>query len=57
MRQHILPKEQWTKYEEDKLYLGPQLKEVNLGKKRKRRMGKEIIMQLKSVDTAVLKVF
>ena len=28
MRQHILPKEQWTKYEEDKLYLGPQLKEV-----------------------------
>ncbi|KAB0344641.1 hypothetical protein FD754_021567 [Muntiacus muntjak] len=28
MRQQILPKEQWTKYEEDKFYLGLYLKEV-----------------------------
>uniref|UniRef100_A0A8C6AVB3 Cytochrome b-c1 complex subunit 7 n=1 Tax=Monodon monoceros TaxID=40151 RepID=A0A8C6AVB3_MONMO len=28
MRQQILPKEQWTKYEEDKFYLEPHLKEV-----------------------------
>ncbi|XP_042528924.1 cytochrome b-c1 complex subunit 7 [Dipodomys spectabilis] len=28
MRQQILPKEQWTKYEEDKFYLEPYLKEV-----------------------------
>ncbi|XP_003219562.1 cytochrome b-c1 complex subunit 7 [Anolis carolinensis] len=28
MRQQILPKEQWVKYEEDKPYLQPYLKEV-----------------------------
>nr|XP_054363731.1 cytochrome b-c1 complex subunit 7-like [Mirounga angustirostris] len=28
MRHQILPKEQWTKYEEDKFYLEPYLKEV-----------------------------
>ncbi|KAJ6653831.1 hypothetical protein lerEdw1_008675 [Lerista edwardsae] len=28
MRQQILPKEQWVKYEEDKFYLEPYLKEV-----------------------------
>ena len=28
MRQQILPKSQWTKYEVDKLYLQPYLKEV-----------------------------
>uniref|UniRef100_A0A8C9Q1P6 Cytochrome b-c1 complex subunit 7 n=1 Tax=Spermophilus dauricus TaxID=99837 RepID=A0A8C9Q1P6_SPEDA len=28
MRQQILPEEQWTKYEEDKFYLEPYLKEV-----------------------------
>nr|XP_056710711.1 cytochrome b-c1 complex subunit 7 [Euleptes europaea] len=28
MRQQILPKEQWVKYEEDKYYLEPYLKEV-----------------------------
>ncbi|XP_053251568.1 cytochrome b-c1 complex subunit 7 [Podarcis raffonei] len=28
MRQQILPKEQWIKYEEDKHYLEPYLKEV-----------------------------
>ncbi|XP_045145254.1 cytochrome b-c1 complex subunit 7-like [Echinops telfairi] len=27
-RQQILPKEQWTKYEADKFYLGPYLNEV-----------------------------
>ncbi|XP_012867876.1 PREDICTED: cytochrome b-c1 complex subunit 7 [Dipodomys ordii] len=33
MRQQILPKEQWTKYEEDKFYLEPYLKEVIREKK------------------------
>ncbi|XP_048196757.1 cytochrome b-c1 complex subunit 7-like [Perognathus longimembris pacificus] len=28
MRQQLLPQEQWTKYEEDKFYLEPYLKEV-----------------------------
>ncbi|XP_054841973.1 cytochrome b-c1 complex subunit 7 [Eublepharis macularius] len=28
MRHRILPKEEWVKYEEDKLYLQPYLKEV-----------------------------
>uniref|UniRef100_A0A8C5XUF8 Cytochrome b-c1 complex subunit 7 n=1 Tax=Microcebus murinus TaxID=30608 RepID=A0A8C5XUF8_MICMU len=28
MRQQILPREQWTEYEEDKFYLEPYLKEV-----------------------------
>ncbi|XP_053105855.1 cytochrome b-c1 complex subunit 7 isoform X2 [Hemicordylus capensis] len=28
MRQQILPKDQWVKYEEDKFYLEPYLKEV-----------------------------
>ncbi|XP_037654462.1 cytochrome b-c1 complex subunit 7-like [Choloepus didactylus] len=28
MRQQILPKEQWTEYEEDKFYLEPYVKEV-----------------------------
>ncbi|XP_037665135.1 cytochrome b-c1 complex subunit 7-like [Choloepus didactylus] len=28
MRQQILPEEQWTKYEEDKFYFEPYLKEV-----------------------------
>ncbi|KAB0386656.1 hypothetical protein FD755_001612, partial [Muntiacus reevesi] len=35
MRQQILPKEQWTKYEEDKFYLEPYLKEVIRGRKEK----------------------
>ncbi|XP_047584734.1 cytochrome b-c1 complex subunit 7-like [Lutra lutra] len=34
MRQQILPKEQWTEYEEDKFYLEPYLKEVIWGRKR-----------------------
>ncbi|KAL6033116.1 hypothetical protein STEG23_035689 [Scotinomys teguina] len=29
MRHQILPKEQWTKYEEDKFYLEPYLKEIH----------------------------
>lgn len=28
-RQQILPEEQWTKYEKDKFYFGPYLKEVS----------------------------
>ena len=56
MRQQILPKEQWTKYEEDKFYLEPYLKEV-IRERKERRMGKEIIQQSKSMDTAVLKYF
>lgn len=28
LRQQILPKEQWTKYEEDKFYFEPYLKEI-----------------------------
>ncbi|KAB0351037.1 hypothetical protein FD754_015894 [Muntiacus muntjak] len=33
MRQQILPKKQWTKYEEDKFYLEPYLKAVIRGRK------------------------
>ncbi|XP_062062713.1 cytochrome b-c1 complex subunit 7-like [Lepus europaeus] len=36
MRHQILPKEQWTKYEEDKFYLEPYLKEVNWERKERR---------------------
>ncbi|KAM9617691.1 cytochrome b-c1 complex subunit 7-like [Trichechus inunguis] len=35
MRQQILPKEQWIKYEEDKFYLEPYLKEVIQERKEK----------------------
>ena len=35
MRQQILPKEQWTKYEADKFYLEPYLKEVIQERKEK----------------------
>uniref|UniRef100_A0A8C3XBZ1 Cytochrome b-c1 complex subunit 7 n=1 Tax=Catagonus wagneri TaxID=51154 RepID=A0A8C3XBZ1_9CETA len=37
MRQQLSPKEQWTKYEEEKVYLEPYLKEVIW----ERREGKE----------------
>ncbi|XP_076865143.1 cytochrome b-c1 complex subunit 7 isoform X2 [Brachyhypopomus gauderio] len=35
MKQQILPKDQWTKYEEDVLYLQPYLKEVIRERKEK----------------------
>ncbi|XP_037059330.1 cytochrome b-c1 complex subunit 7-like [Peromyscus leucopus] len=35
MRYQILPKEQWAKYEEDKFYLEPYLKEVIRERKEK----------------------
>uniref|UniRef100_A0A5F9D4Z5 Cytochrome b-c1 complex subunit 7 n=1 Tax=Oryctolagus cuniculus TaxID=9986 RepID=A0A5F9D4Z5_RABIT len=56
MRHQILPKEQWTKYEEDKFYLEPYLKEVNWERK-ERRMDEGVVIYLKSVDTAVLIFF
>ncbi|XP_043831560.1 cytochrome b-c1 complex subunit 7 [Dromiciops gliroides] len=41
MRQQILPKNQWTKYEEDKLYLQPYLKEVIRERKEKEEWNKK----------------
>ncbi|KAG3273868.1 cytochrome b-c1 complex subunit 7 [Ictidomys tridecemlineatus] len=41
MRQQILPKEQWTKYEEDKFYLEPYLKEVIRERKEREEWGKK----------------
>ncbi|KAK1344830.1 hypothetical protein QTO34_013533, partial [Cnephaeus nilssonii] len=41
-RQQNLPKEQWTKHEEDKFYLEPYLKEV-IWERKERRMDEEII--------------
>ncbi|XP_024599181.1 cytochrome b-c1 complex subunit 7-like [Neophocaena asiaeorientalis asiaeorientalis] len=40
-RQQILPKEQWTKYEEDKFYLEPYLKEVIREKKEREEWAKK----------------
>ena len=54
-RQQILPIEQWTKYKEGKIYLEPHLKEVTW--ERERRMGKERILEWKSVVAAALKYF
>ena len=42
MRHQILPKDQWTKYE-DKFYLEPYLKEV-MGGGEERRVGEEMIL-------------
>ncbi|KAH0505040.1 Cytochrome b-c1 complex subunit 7 [Microtus ochrogaster] len=41
MRHQILPKEQWTKYEEDKFYLKPYLKEVIRERKEKEEWAKK----------------
>ncbi|XFG00200.1 hypothetical protein AB1E19_003824 [Capra hircus] len=41
MRQQILPKEQWTKYEEDKFYLEPYLKEVIRERKEREEWAKK----------------
>ncbi|XP_044514146.1 cytochrome b-c1 complex subunit 7 [Gracilinanus agilis] len=41
MRQQILPKNQWTKYEEDKLYLQPYLKEVIRERKEREEWNKK----------------
>lgn len=41
MRHQILPKEQWTKYEEDKPYLEPYLKEVIRERKEKEEWAKK----------------
>ncbi|TEA35600.1 hypothetical protein DBR06_SOUSAS21710028, partial [Sousa chinensis] len=41
MRQQILPKEQWTKYEEDKFYLEPHLKEVIQERKEREEWAKK----------------
>ena len=41
MRQQILPKEQWTKYEEDKFYLEPYLKEVIRERKEREESAKK----------------
>lgn len=41
MRQQILPKEQWTKYEEDKSYLEPYLKEVIRERKEREEWAKK----------------
>uniref|UniRef100_A0A2K5UIE2 Cytochrome b-c1 complex subunit 7 n=1 Tax=Macaca fascicularis TaxID=9541 RepID=A0A2K5UIE2_MACFA len=40
MKHQILPKEQWTKYEEENFYLELYLKEV-IWERKERRMGKE----------------
>ena len=50
-----MPIEQWTKYKEGKIYLEPHLKEVTW--ERERRMGKERILEWKSVVAAALKYF
>ena len=41
MRQQILPKEQWTKHEEDKFYLEPYLKEVIRERKEREEWAKK----------------
>lgn len=41
MRHQILPKEQWTKYEEDKFYLEPYLKEVIRERKEREEWAKK----------------
>ncbi|XP_068093791.1 cytochrome b-c1 complex subunit 7 [Hyperolius riggenbachi] len=41
MKKTILPKDQWTKYEEDVLYLQPYLKEVIREKKEKAEWNKK----------------
>ncbi|XP_049984502.1 cytochrome b-c1 complex subunit 7-like [Alexandromys fortis] len=41
MQHQILPKEQWTKYEEDKFYLKPYLKEVIWERKEKEEWAKK----------------
>ncbi|ELW47515.1 Cytochrome b-c1 complex subunit 7 [Tupaia chinensis] len=41
MRQQILPKEQWTKYEEDNFYLEPYLKEVIQERKEREEWAKK----------------
>uniref|UniRef100_A0A671EW16 Cytochrome b-c1 complex subunit 7 n=1 Tax=Rhinolophus ferrumequinum TaxID=59479 RepID=A0A671EW16_RHIFE len=41
MRQQTLPKEQWTKYEEDKFYLEPYLKEVIWERKEREEWAKK----------------
>ena len=41
MRQQILPKEQWTKYEEDKFYLESYLKEVIWERKEREEWAKK----------------
>ncbi|XP_037055959.1 cytochrome b-c1 complex subunit 7-like [Peromyscus leucopus] len=41
MRHQILPKQQWTKYEEDTFYLGPYLKEVIRERKEKKEWTKK----------------
>ncbi|XP_036100081.1 cytochrome b-c1 complex subunit 7-like [Molossus molossus] len=41
MRQQILAKEQWTKYEEDKFYLEPYLKDVIRERKEKEEWAKK----------------
>ncbi|KAM6171139.1 cytochrome b-c1 complex subunit 7 [Erethizon dorsatum] len=41
MKHQILPKEQWTKYEEDKFYLEPYLKEVIRERKEREEWAKK----------------
>ncbi|KAG8520452.1 Cytochrome b-c1 complex subunit 7 [Galemys pyrenaicus] len=41
IRHQILPKEQWTKYEEDKFYLEPYLKEVIRERKEREEWAKK----------------
>ncbi|XP_036623890.1 cytochrome b-c1 complex subunit 7-like [Trichosurus vulpecula] len=41
MRLQTLPKNQWTKYEEDKLYLQPYLQEVIQGRKEREEWDKK----------------
>ena len=41
MRHQILPKDQWTKYEEDKFYLEPYLKEVIWERKEREEWAKK----------------
>ena len=41
MRQQILPKEQWTKYQEDKFYPEPYLKEVIRERKEREEWAKK----------------
>jgi ubiquinol-cytochrome c reductase subunit 7 len=41
MRHQILPKDQWTKYEEDKFYLEPYLKEVIRERKEREEWAKK----------------
>ncbi|XP_053430549.1 cytochrome b-c1 complex subunit 7-like [Nycticebus coucang] len=41
MRQQILPKEQWIKYEEDKFYLEPYLKKVIWERKEREERAKK----------------